>query len=286
MTWGHPVIGGDITSDFGPRIAPTLGASTFHNGVDFSGRGTDWRVRSVGDGKVYAAGFNAIRGWWVAVRHNDGSTTTYQHLVKPLVRGGNTVKVGTTVGMMGNSGIAIGIHLHLETFPAGAFTLVETAWPSSGRAVDPEQFMLARGIDLAHPEQDSVQTPEHRPEDEAPSTPTTPTIGSEDQDMFIIRRGSEGSYSLCDFTGEQKITVEAKNALVGTGQVGYKEVPPADYDLIVKTLRERSSNRIINPGYATSVWRDEKAAFQGGAQQTMAAHLIATRDAATKAATS
>ena len=166
MAWGHPVTGGYITSDYGPRPAPVAGGSTFHNGTDFGGRNTDWKVRSVGDGKVFATGFNVIRGWWVAVRHNDGSTTTYQHLVRPDVSQDQAVKAGTTLGIMGATGVAAGTHLHLEAFTSGKFNLSGTAWASTGYTSDPEPFMLARGVNLADPNAVPVKTPEYRDDEE------------------------------------------------------------------------------------------------------------------------
>jgi hypothetical protein len=277
MAWGHPVKDGKITSDYGPRDTSIPGASRFHQGTDFGARGTDGKVRSVGDGKVHATGWNVIRGWWVAVRHGDGSTTTYQHLVKPDVSNGQSVSAGTILGTMGVSGVSSGAHLHFEAFPAGTFLLSGTAWVSTGHAVDPEDFMLARGVNLADPS-DPVKVPEHRPDE--PTTPGTPTTSdSEDEDMRIIQRGTEGSFFLIHFSGYQKITQSAKDAFVAAG-VPFKQLATWDSDVITSTLREKSPNRTLNPAITDSVWREQTASYAGGEQETMAAHLLATRKAA------
>lgn len=142
--WFRPARG-RFMSDFGPRTAPTVGASTFHRGVDIAPpkpgqRGVD--VVAAGAGEVIAVGTSTVRGIWVVVRHQDGTATRYQHLASRTVQLKQKVTVGTVLGEMGATGLAVGIHLHYETFAAG------TDWTTSTTATDPEPFMQARGVDL------------------------------------------------------------------------------------------------------------------------------------------
>ena len=148
MAWHLPVAGGYVTSNYGTRTSPGGVGSTTHRGVDVGGRGTDWLVRAVGSGSILATGSNSVRGLWVAVRHDDGTTTAYQHLADIRVRAGQRVAGGAVLGRMGTTGASTAAHLHLEAFPAGRFLRSGTAWASTGRTVDPEPYLRARGVDL------------------------------------------------------------------------------------------------------------------------------------------
>ena len=118
MAWHLPVAGGYVTSNYGTRTSPGGVGSTTHRGVDVGGRGTDWLVRAVGSGSILATGSNSVRGLWVAVRHDDGTTTAYQHLADIRVRAGQRVAGGAVLGRMGTTGASTAAHLHLEAFPA------------------------------------------------------------------------------------------------------------------------------------------------------------------------
>lgn len=105
-----------VTSDFGPRAAPTPGASTVHRGTDFVGFPT---VRSVDAGTVVIA--RDFGGWpsggtQVWIQHR-GFFTRSLHLSKVLVREGQKVDAGTAIGVMGDTGTATGKHLHFEVTP-------------------------------------------------------------------------------------------------------------------------------------------------------------------------
>lgn len=141
---GMPAVG-RFTSDYGPRVAPTAGASTFHRGIDIAppvpGQ-TGRPVRAIAAGRVSARAYNSGRGNYVKVKHDDGSTTLSQHLASFTVAFGERVAEGQQLGVMGATGVAKGVHLHFETYNPG----VSSA--SSTYATDPEPFMLARGVNL------------------------------------------------------------------------------------------------------------------------------------------
>jgi murein DD-endopeptidase MepM/ murein hydrolase activator NlpD len=102
-----------ITSDFGWRNDPFSGARKFHSGVDLAmAYGTD--VPAAEAGRVVAAEAQGRYGNTVVLEHASGAQTRYAHLSEILVRAGDTVPAGYTLGRAGSSGAATGPHLHFE----------------------------------------------------------------------------------------------------------------------------------------------------------------------------
>jgi len=97
-----------IYSPFGPRRRKQ------HKGVD-----TDLDIgdtlRSVFDGKIrYAQYNNGGFGNLVIIRHYNGLETYYAHQDKILVKPGDMVFAGDVIGLGGETGNALGPHLHFE----------------------------------------------------------------------------------------------------------------------------------------------------------------------------
>jgi murein DD-endopeptidase MepM/ murein hydrolase activator NlpD len=113
-----PVVGDSVvTSGFGPRVAPTRGASTDHKGIDLGARGGDATpdIVASASGIVLFSGRKQGYGETVMIGHADGSYTLYAHLSghkMPAV--GSEVKQGQQIGIMDRTGTATGIHLHYE----------------------------------------------------------------------------------------------------------------------------------------------------------------------------
>ena len=106
-------ISGVITSKFGRRIDPINSKPTFHNGIDIKGRmGID--VKATAAGTVFKEGYNRGNGRFVTLEHNNGFRTTFGHLKKILVKKGERVDRGQTIGLLGNSGRSTGPHVHYE----------------------------------------------------------------------------------------------------------------------------------------------------------------------------
>jgi murein DD-endopeptidase MepM/ murein hydrolase activator NlpD len=104
---------GRLSSGFGPRRHPITGESHFHSGIDVAApRGSE--VSSPAAGEVVEVGLGGAAGRFVRVRHGDGTTSSYAHLDTVLVRSGQTVQPGETLGTVGDSGRATGPHLHLS----------------------------------------------------------------------------------------------------------------------------------------------------------------------------
>lgn len=104
--YNHP-IAGRKTSEFAFR------RYRYHFGVDLDLETGD-SVGTVFDGKVRIAQYSKSYGNVVVVRHSNGLETYYAHLSKLLVKPGQDVTAGQTVGLGGNTGHSFGSHLHFE----------------------------------------------------------------------------------------------------------------------------------------------------------------------------
>ncbi len=128
--WTNPVGGNyKVTSGFGPRKAPTAGASTDHKGVDLAAPiGTP--ILAAKAGKVSISQDQATGyGKWIEIKHDDGTKSRYGHLNSRNVQVGATVTAGQQIGTMGSTGTSTGSHLHFEVFNA------------QGQQVDPAKSM-------------------------------------------------------------------------------------------------------------------------------------------------
>jgi murein DD-endopeptidase MepM/ murein hydrolase activator NlpD len=115
---GRPVQEGFISSYFGDRADPFTGYLAVHKGVDFAApEGT--HVNSVAAGLVTFAGERAGYGLMVEVNHGNGMTTRYAHNEKLLVSGGEMIRKGQDLALIGSTGHSTGPHLHFEVLKNG-----------------------------------------------------------------------------------------------------------------------------------------------------------------------
>ena len=121
----------DMSSPFGMRLDPFLGRPAIHTGVDLRGEIGE-PVHATATGKVTIAGWDGGYGNMVEIDHGNGLATRYGHLSKILVKVGQFVRIGETVGLIGSTGRSTGPHLHYET-------------RINGEAVDPQKFLRAGG---------------------------------------------------------------------------------------------------------------------------------------------
>lgn len=111
---------GRISCGFGPRVAPTAGASTYHKGIDIAVP-TGTVVRASKAGRVTIATYSASAGNYVAIYHGDGVYTYYMHNSSLKVSVGDEVTRGQTVALSGSTGISTGPHLHFAVYSGGAY---------------------------------------------------------------------------------------------------------------------------------------------------------------------
>ena len=129
LPFANPAPGKDITSRFGNRPDPFLGGLAMHAGIDFRSP-VGGEIRSSGAGKVIAAGPAGGYGNMVEIDHGLGLTTRYGHMSRIVVKVGDEVASGDTIGLSGNTGRSTGPHLHYEV-------------RRNGEAVDPTHFLNA-----------------------------------------------------------------------------------------------------------------------------------------------
>ena len=129
-----------VTSPYGWR------GSGFHSGVDLVGLGGDVSVRAVRGGRVVRSRIvtdkkNRTWEWgnYVAVLQDDGLTAYYCHLASRRAAEGGFVKAGDILGVMGDTGLSYGAHLHFEV-------------RRGGMAVDPAEYLgIENAVGEAHP---------------------------------------------------------------------------------------------------------------------------------------
>lgn len=106
-------IKGRVMSPFGTRVHPTFKTKTVHTGIDIDGKRGD-PVGAAAAGEVLFAGWLRGYGQIVVLDHGGDLTTVYAHLSKISVAEGDRVTVGQTIGLVGDTGVATGHHLHFE----------------------------------------------------------------------------------------------------------------------------------------------------------------------------
>lgn len=109
--WGWPTnIPYIITSNYGWRWG------RLHRGVDISGTGYGSPVYAAKPGVVVDVSYHNSFGFYVTINHQNGYYSRYEHMasLSRYVKPGDYVKMGDTIGDMGNSGASQGTHLHFE----------------------------------------------------------------------------------------------------------------------------------------------------------------------------
>jgi len=119
---------GWLSSSMGNRADPLTGEKDFHPGLDISADKGD-PVYATADGKVSNAAAAGNYGNLVVIDHGYGIETRYGHLSAFKVRGGQLVKRGDLLGLVGSTGRTTGAHLHYEV-------------RANGRILNPLQLLL------------------------------------------------------------------------------------------------------------------------------------------------
>ncbi len=123
--WAYPTLtNAVVTSPYGWRIHPVKKIRKLHKGIDIarSDRSKDYPIYAVEAGTVTWAGFkNDGYGYSVMITHRDGVVVRYAHMVAGSlqVSKDDEVKKGAALGIMGQTGLVTGIHLHLEVYVNG-----------------------------------------------------------------------------------------------------------------------------------------------------------------------
>lgn len=109
----------NVGASTGERMNPFYKVKSYHSGLDLiAPEGTE--VYAAGPGRVLTVrSSSGGKGNVVEISHPGGIVTRYAHLAKTLVRPGMTVRTGTAVGLVGNSGRSFTTHLHYEVLLGG-----------------------------------------------------------------------------------------------------------------------------------------------------------------------
>ena len=113
MAFVYPIMGPEVSSDYGMRVHPIRRLLKHHDGIDLAvPEGTP--IRSIAEGIVVYADPHGGYGQFIAVRHRDGYTSHYGHCRSLHVSPGQRVKAGEIIGTVGSTGLSTGPHLHFE----------------------------------------------------------------------------------------------------------------------------------------------------------------------------
>lgn len=138
-----------MTSGFGSRRSPGGIGSTNHKGLDFAApMGTP--IPAQAPGVVSFAGWQGGYGNLVRIQGADGLEYLYGHNSKNLVKKGDLVSRGQTIGLVGSTGNSTGPHVHYEVRRNGQ-AINPLAMPGGGAAGNIRswiaQAVLATGVD-------------------------------------------------------------------------------------------------------------------------------------------
>jgi len=118
MIPNSPPVDGPVGSGFGVRPDPLTGRAALHTGLDFPADvGTP--VQAAAGGLVLERGWHPEYGNVLEIDHGNGLSTRYAHCSKLLVAGGELVRRGQPVALVGTSGRSTGPHLHFEVLVDG-----------------------------------------------------------------------------------------------------------------------------------------------------------------------
>ena len=97
------------------RMHPILGLERAHLATDYAAPAGS-SVVAVADGTVVFAGWDGGYGNFVRIKHPSGLSSGYAHLsrIAAGIHAGHAVKQGELVGLVGQTGLATGPHLHFE----------------------------------------------------------------------------------------------------------------------------------------------------------------------------
>jgi murein DD-endopeptidase MepM/ murein hydrolase activator NlpD len=133
--WTFPIRGAHNYGDAADRYGAARSGHT-HAGQDILANCGLPEVAARG-GKVIDTGYGGSAGYYIAVHTTD---TQYDYFYAHLrssstVKAGQTVSTGQLVGYVGETGDAVGCHLHFE--------LWDGAWWNGGHTIDPLPFLKA-----------------------------------------------------------------------------------------------------------------------------------------------
>jgi murein DD-endopeptidase MepM/ murein hydrolase activator NlpD len=128
-----------ISSRYGRRKSPIKpGKISFHSGIDLTPKlrgNTNVHIIAIAPGIVKKTEFRHDYGNYVVIDHGNGVISLYGHMSKLFVKPGDKIAFGDSLGLMGKTGYATGIHVHLE------FRLLKDG---KARRLNPENHLIEK----------------------------------------------------------------------------------------------------------------------------------------------
>lgn len=137
-----PIEGAILTQGFGNTpYSKILYNGQPHNGIDIKAAvGTkvfsseDGFVKEIGNTDIFGQGTKKpclSYGKWVLIEHRNGLSTLYAHLSLIRVQKGDIIKRGDLIAYSGNTGYAIGPHLHFTVYESKTVKFGPSTLPKS-----------------------------------------------------------------------------------------------------------------------------------------------------------
>lgn len=152
-----PIEFGRMSSGFNKtRFHPVLKRVKPHLGTDYAAP-TGTPILAVGDGVVIKSEYKRNNGNYVKIRHNGTYETQYLHMSKRLVKVGERVRQGQTIGKVGSTGLATGPHVCFRFWKNGSqVDHRKEVFPPSNPVLDENMSDFAKHITRLELEADSV----------------------------------------------------------------------------------------------------------------------------------
>ena len=112
-------VSGQVVMQYGSRVHPTFKTKIFNSGIDIKAP-SGAPVKAAGPGDVLYTGWLRGFGQVVIIDHGGNLSTVYAHFSGATVREGASVKTGTVVGHVGNTGTDSAYGLHFEVRKNGS----------------------------------------------------------------------------------------------------------------------------------------------------------------------
>jgi murein DD-endopeptidase MepM/ murein hydrolase activator NlpD len=123
---------GPMSSAFGTWRTYNDGHHSYHSGIDLAGI-SGAPVVAANSGHVVLTAELKVHGNTVVLDHGLGVYTAYYHLSQILVSEGQDVKQGDKIGLVGNTGLSTGAHLHwdlrIDNVPVDPLEWTRKAFP-------------------------------------------------------------------------------------------------------------------------------------------------------------
>ena len=108
------------TTSFGTFRTFSSGRTEWHDALDMAvGGGTP--IYATNNGTVIFSGWLGLTGNTIIIDHGAGIMSWHYHLYETKVAEGDYVEKGTTIGLVGTTGLSTGNHLHFGITVGGVF---------------------------------------------------------------------------------------------------------------------------------------------------------------------